>query len=272
MAFARGCEPWMPGLAAQLTAPNWNDHRFPSGSQRYGSWRWLTRNWQAERIDIGFVMPRPNLSIPIEHLSSDVRSRYETLGLTFLDAPLTKPDLDLLEQAFALLRVGDDLDGSVHTLVRSIHLLSAQESFDVSHSDPALPYSIFISLPTGERHAELRLAESILHEAMHLQLTLIEAHQTLTMRDSDLGYSPWQKIDRPISGLVHGLYVFRIIDRWLARIDAKALFGAGANNYVARRRSEIFSEIATLGELPSSPALSPFGRELVEYLLSDNQW
>lgn len=48
--------------------------------------------------------------------------------------------------------------------------------YDVSHSTPVLPLSIFVSVPgADERHAELRLAESIIHEAMHLQLTFIES-------------------------------------------------------------------------------------------------
>jgi hypothetical protein len=53
----------------------------------------------------------------------------------------------------------------------------------IRYSSPAIPFSIFVSVPPAdERNVVARLAEAIIHEAMHLQLTLIEAivPQTVT--------------------------------------------------------------------------------------------
>jgi hypothetical protein len=262
-----GAEAWMPGLATQLVDAIWDDPELNLGPENYGSWRWLNRGCRATRVDLGYFTPHGGIAIPIERLSAAASARYEALGLIFRDRALADNDIALLNDAFVRLEVGADLHRTVRILVRSVHLLNANEGYDISHSEPALPFSIFVSLPNRERHATLRLAESILHEAMHLQLSLIEKREPLTNNNTATGYSPWQNVERPIAGLVHGLYVFTVIDQWLARVSTTTRMDCDDVKYVERRRREIATEISALDELGSSPALTIFGRRLVDYLL-----
>ena len=143
-------------------------------------------------------------------------------------------------------------------LVRTVHLLEAPIGYDVSHSDPELPFSICISLPQpGESDGVARLAEAILHESMHLQLTMIELQVPLIADDLQSAYSPWKHEVRPISGLLHGLYVFAVIHQvcelWIGSQGERI-------RYSHRRRAEIEKEVTTLPERPKG--LSPIGSEL----------
>ena len=154
-------------------------------------------------------------------------------------------------------------------LVRSIHILaSTAPGFDTSYSDPELPCSIWVSLPAGERHAEFRLAESILHEAMHLQLTMLENEVPLIDNAGATGYSPWQGTERPIRGLLHGLFVFRVIDQWLEGFGPRDAGGEHELAYVFRRRAQISEEIGMVAQIGDSRSLTPFGRTFANWLLS----
>ena len=111
----------------------------------------------------------------------------------------------LLQAAFDALRSVESLGETIFTLVRSLHVLESQRDTDVSFSSPGLPFSIFVSVPTpDERDAVIRLAESIVHEAMHLQLSLIEDGCALVTGGEDTAYSPWKQRDRPVQGVLHG--------------------------------------------------------------------
>jgi hypothetical protein len=59
-------------------------------------------------------------------------------------------------------------------LVEEIHLLQSEPGYDVSHSEPRWRRRIFVSIPDrADGVGALRLAENIIHEAMHLQLTVL---------------------------------------------------------------------------------------------------
>lgn len=142
----------------------------------------------------------------------------------------------LIREAFAKL---GPLVPTVELLVRSIHIISSRgPGYDCSHSEPTIPFSILVSVPLGERHAALRLAESILHEAMHLQLTLIEEDTDLVTSQVEESYSPWQQQLRPAQGLLHGLYVFAAIDDWLAAQQALPNLSVDDRTYVDRLRGD----------------------------------
>jgi HEXXH motif-containing protein len=125
-----------------------------------------------------------------------------------------------------------------------------------------------VSVPLGERDKTLRLAESILHEAMHLQLSLIERHAPIVGEETSKGYSPRQRRSRPILGVVHGLYVFACILRWLETLSDGGRLDMDHRGYVDRRRIEIAREIEQIAELPTSSALTLFGRGLSAWLIT----
>jgi hypothetical protein len=137
-------------------------------------------------------------------------------------------------------------------------------TYDISHTTPELPLSIFVSIPAAnERHAVLRLAESLIHEAMHLQLTLIETSVPLVRSTSATAFSPWKAEDRPVQGLMHGLYVFAVIHVALGVLMRAA---PDTRDYAEARRRDISAEVATMGD--GRPGLTSEGAALWDGLLS----
>ncbi len=62
------------------------------------------------------------------------------------------------------------------SLIKSIHLLKTENDYnDISFSDPNLPYTVFINLPDINLENWLeRTVENLIHETMHLLLSLLE--------------------------------------------------------------------------------------------------
>ena len=150
----------------------------------------------------------------LELLPSNLASSWQSLGLQFA----TKRDIEnmgfeeVLAKSLDLIRFVPPLYGTVAGVCRSAHvLLASTKDYDVSYSDPFLPFSIFFSCPAeGEPHRRERLAENILHEALHLQLSLIERIQPLVADEAKEQevFSPWRQEERSIGGLLHAIYVF----------------------------------------------------------------
>jgi hypothetical protein len=254
--------PWFPGLAERLVAPALAARGFsPDG---YGTRRWIEAVSAASPADSQTAPPEHWFEPPPPSLAEP----YAALGLRFAGLP-DASGCALLRDAFSYLELVPDVADAVRSLVLAIHLLEAPgPGYDVSHSDPDLPCSIFLSLPFGEPHAALRAAESILHEAMHLQLTLLEAASPPTQPGQGTHYSPWQQRQRPILGVVHGLYVFSAIDAFLGRLlDCKVLADETAD-FAGKRRREIADEIAEVRAVARHRELTPFGRRFVRGLLS----
>lgn len=244
--------PWPSGLAALLAAssPAW---RAFNACSSYGTARFLASDSAGPRDVVGEIRIAGQL-VPVEILPQELAARFARLR------PITTPgpdDLDLVRKATALLEAVPDLAAAVSTLVFAIHLLRADQGYDVSHSEPTIPFSIFVSVPSaGERHAVLRLAESIVHEAMHLQLTLMEKVVPLVSIDGE-GYSPWQGCERPIGGLLHGLYVFSAIARFM---DCVAAARPEMAAKARLRRAEIEEEVSVLPDFGAH--LTPTGETL----------
>src|SRR5207249_6147227 len=111
-------------------------------------------------------------TIPIEILSSELSTQFEEPGLRFLSADevIAGDGPSRIEAALQILVAVPELAEATCALTRALHLLdTGDDEIDVSFSDPELPFSSFLSLPgPGVRGARLRLAEALLHEAMHL--------------------------------------------------------------------------------------------------------
>jgi hypothetical protein len=257
--------PWFPGLAHQLVRAFWQDTAYMR-AEEYGTARWLTGAVAGPRDRVALIATAGALAT-LEQLPAPIRRRFT--GLTFADGLPTVAVLQSFARALRWFEPSAGVCEAVAILVRAIHLIaSAGPGYDCSHSDPALPFSIFVSVPLGERDEALRLAESILHEAMHLQLGLFERHAPIVGSARSESYSPWQGKPRPISGLMHGLYVFACIMRWLAVLPNSGRLKPEDRRYVDRRRIEIAREIKQIAALPTSPALTSFGRQLSLWLIS----
>ena len=138
---------------------------------------------------------------------------------------------------------------------------------DVSYSDPDVPFSVFVSIPGPGRHTALRLAESLVHECMHLHLTLIEAVVPLVGDDCASTFSPWLRRPRPLRGVLHGLYVFSVVDEFLRVLELGGSLGPDQMAFAARRRRQIAGEIAQVDHPALAAGLTGDGKVLVERLL-----
>ena len=157
------------------------------------------------------------------------------------------------------------------SLVWSFHVLKADKpDYDISYSNPAIPFSIFTTVPSSSTLAsDLRLAESILHEAMHLKLSLIERTVDLIRPDSktEFYYSPWQDSDRPLNGILHGLYVFRAIYEFLGEQLDRGAMSADDRLHCDTRRSEISQNLRSMSSFSASAGLTDAGAGLADCLL-----
>lgn len=249
-----GDEPcWFPGLATELVASFWADHRGIDPAN-YSTAEWLGEGSPPQAVGVpGFN------SMRVEPLPCAFAGSFK--------APLFATNAPQAAVAIrgAITRLG--LVGSaVDELVRSVHVVASPGTgYDLSHSEPNIPFSVFVSVPNGEQHGELRLAESMLHEAMHLQLTLIERHILIAEATTELVYSPWKGCPRPVGGVLHGLYVFSAIQDWLIDLAARQLEPADSV-YADRRLGEIGQETEQVSELRDAEGLTNFGRMFAAWL------
>lgn len=140
-----------------------------------------------------------------------------------------------------------ELERLVLHVVQNIHPLASEPGYDVSHSQPQWRKRIFVSCPErADDIGALRLAESVVHEAMHLHLTNEEEHAPLVAAPSGMAHSPWREADRPVQGVMHGLFVFACIHRFLSALTIAPLLTDDADRYVAGRLGTIDDEIGQI--------------------------
>lgn len=162
-----------------------------------------------------------------------------------------------------------DLERLVQATVRDIHPVASEPGYDVSHSQPVWRSRIFVSCPEREDSAgALRLAESVIHEAMHLHLTNEEEREPYVARPSASAYSPWRGVERPVQGVMHGLFVFLCIFRFLKELRTGSRLVGEARHYVESRLRTIEEEIAYVDTGLLSRFLTPRGREAVIFWMA----
>lgn len=261
---------WYEGLAATLAAQEWSQlARAGIDPSNYGSARVLRNNPSTLRL--GSAMSNPGLGRPVqlERFDTLMLARYGVIGLRE-----PKPDFDAsyfqtaFAQAIRLIDVAAAAGESVRSLVWSITPVGVEgPDYDTGYSDPALPFSIFIGAhAVSDKVAAIRLAEGVLHETMHLQLSLIEDWVPLVGGSGGRRHSPWQKCDRPTQGVLHGLYVFRVVQDWLRVIVAGTALEGADLAHAKLRISQIEEECAELTDLAASDDLTSDGRVLAAAL------
>jgi HEXXH motif-containing protein len=197
--------------------------------------------------------------------------RYSTEhGLELASAADTNWAIDLIEAALRdVIEPYPFLRSAVSELAWRCHIVLAQsDNYDVSFSDPAIPFSIFVSAPArNDRSSILRVAENLIHETMHLQLTLFEGLSPLVDTASTWSvYSPWKRQKRPAQGVLHGLYVFCTL-RWMWRQISQTTRNRTDRDFALRRISEIDEEVSAVRALEESPALTEDGSHFLHQLL-----
>jgi HEXXH motif-containing protein len=240
---------WFPGLAAHLV--ELDDFR-DFDLRAYGTHRWLVGNQDAPRDEAASLSVCDRLCI-VEALQLQDQAFFP--DLSFREPTAT--DIEGLRGALALIERLPTLAKAVSLLARCIHVLSSHPDYDVSHSDPNLPFSIFVSVPPKDGpQTPMRLMESIIHEAMHLQLTLMERVAPM-VEGVFSAHSPWQRQLRPAQGLLHGLYVFAVICQALNDPRLAQQLAAAS---VRKRTDQIRDEVSSLDSFDAG--LSALGRTL----------
>lgn len=268
-------DPWWPGLTDELAATEWDRlHReIGLSPDTYGTNRLLGRNISARRDIISSLTAPPSSVVPtmaLEALSSEWVRHYKKVGISFYTPQeiLNSCVLTCLEEAILIVNQVPSLMRTVASLVRSVHVIKPEDEYhDVSFSEPNVPFSIFVSVPEKRiANNALRVAEAIVHEAMHLQLTIIEHVVPVTVSLSKKYYSPWRRELRDARGIIHALYVFAVIHRFLAQISS-SMSQRLLTEHVRRRQVEINMQINNIESFQTSSELTFLGAQLVQSLI-----
>jgi hypothetical protein len=261
--------PWFPQLTKDLVNSAWKALYTEQGytRQNYSTSRIIKKNSQAERKVLGkLVFDNIEDTVILEKLPRNNEADFEALGLYFTqeNESATEYQLSELKLAFNIISEAPSLFITVLTLVKSVHILKAESNqHDVSFSDPAIPFSIFISIPSiRQTNSSIRLAEAIIHEAMHLQLTLIETFCPLILEDNNKIFSPWKNEDRRPSGILHALYVSAVIYTSLPLLDISN------KQIILTRRLEIQNQIIQIDSFRLTQGFTPTGRLFKDYLFA----
>lgn len=251
---------WFPDLAGELVTDFVSRNQVEPGLvEQYGTSRWLAGNVRPPAPDGGGIRVGRHVA-NIEYLSSGTAAGFEGLRFTGSRDPQIR---ERIQAAADVLAHVPSMAESVGSVMKSIHPLQSLRDHDVSHSTPELPFSIFVSIPEkDERDATLRVTESLIHESMHLQLTLVDSIEPLAVDDRASGYSPWKDEIRSITGLLHGLYVFAVIHQTFSILTGVR---DEWRQYCHKRSSTIEREITSLPETPEG--LSKLGMDLWRHCL-----
>ncbi|WP_165585146.1 aKG-HExxH-type peptide beta-hydroxylase [Chryseobacterium soli] len=195
---------------------------------------------------------------------------YEEHGLE----PENKSEIDdctfqKLKKALDVFKQIPGANICISSLVKRIQVLKQfDDEIDTSYSHPLIPFSIFISLCTdSSTTSSLRVAESILHEAMHLKLTLIEKHIDLIKPDTlEKFYSPWRDEQRPLRGVLHGLFVFKSVFE-MYKFLCNNSKDYKNTDHIYYRMEDITEEFRTIKNLALNNGFTEAGANFVNNLL-----
>ncbi len=181
--------------------------------------------------------------------------------LNGIDLAITKSQIKL-QKAFDALRFNSACFTCVSSLIKAIQVLKQNDpDIDTSFSHPNIPFSVFVSVCQDTTTiSNLRVAESILHEAMHLKLSLIEELIPLVQTQTfETFYSPWRDEQRPVAGVLHGLFVFRAIKCFYEEMAQQGKLDSATNSFILSRLNEISNEFKLIDEFYESPGLTEEG-------------
>jgi len=245
---------WLPDLTLALTLAGWHKLRreLRLTPASYGTARMLRRNPDESRLMLAYIeAPLCNGTVhdtmPIELLSDEIARECAGPHVRFFRAEeALRADVPgSVKEALGIIDLVPTLLATVLSLIRSLHVIvSADDNVDISFSDPDIPFSAFVSVPTKcARHVAFRVAEAMLHEAMHLQLTLLERFVPLVKPNQTIYFSPWREQFRSSRGVLHALYVFRVIESFLGAPRFEGPNWAAARPYVQERRATIVRQV-----------------------------
>jgi HEXXH motif-containing protein len=269
--------PWFPDLTGALAEVGWRAlGRKGLTVHNYGTARVLAGDASAPRNLVAYLptclhAEGSATAIPLEVLPSELAIQYKEAGVSFYTVEeITGTEvLNCLDDALGILKSVPTLLTTVVALVKALHVIKPEsDDHDVSFSEPHIPFSIFVSAPReNSRASALRVAEAVVHEAMHLQLTLVERVVPLINPSGGKYFSPWRGEHRTVQGVLHALYVFRVIDRFLFELSAAQHCPEHASDYARERRSEISTQVNEINSFRGCAELTETGARFVHRLI-----
>jgi hypothetical protein len=274
---------WFPQLTYELAQTGWRRLKADIELDKfnYGTARVILKDAGASR-DVLYTLLFKNTAdevketVLVEALPEFIKDHYKKSGVAFynLENFLAQSSnqneiLDCLNEAFKIIRQVPDLFETVVDLVRCIHLIKPEsDEYDISFSEPHIPFSIFVSIPQKNNTINaLRVAEAIVHEAMHLQLTLIEALIPLVTNSDEKFYSPWRGELRNAAGILHAIYVFQVLQSFFSNLLNLGLFLSPETHYLNERSNLIAHQIAEVKIFADYPDLTHLGRDFIDRLI-----
>lgn len=268
---------WFPELTADLANAAWIHLERDVGLRpdSYGTARLIDRDPSGARqiealVSLSSEDSGNRRDIPVELLPSGVARRWAGPGVRFLNSDEILGAQDCVQDALRILDSVPSVGPTICSLARSLHLFdTGDDEVDRSFSEPGLLFSIFVSIPGPDSVArELRVAEAILHEVMHLQLTLVEAFVPLVGNTEKTYFSPWRDEYRTAQGVLHALYVFRLIDAFMGALSLDGPSYVASSRHAQARREMIAHQVQEISEFRDCTDLTDDGVAFVERLLS----
>ena len=180
-----------------------------------------------------------------------------------------KTVLQCLQESLEILAAIPTVYATVSRLVACLHILQPEDDdFDISYSLPNIPFSIFASVPSNRMDNDiLRVAEAILHEAMHLQLTLIEQCEPMIINTDEKYFSPWKNEQRHPRGVLHAIYVFCVIKQFFELL-IKEDISTSSIRYLNKRCDVISVQLAEINDFITCPYFTDAGKALINGLFT----
>jgi hypothetical protein len=211
------------------------------------------------------------LSVPWVSLAdcAEPTTRFivDELGMAGLRVIMRDPECDAaLRRAEALIGHVPTLQGVVRSVVTGvIRLQSDDPAVDISQSEPRWGGTVFVSFPPRSPVGDIRLAESIIHEAMHVHLSATGLDEP-TCSPEPMLYSPWRDGPRPASGVLHGAYVFVCLLRFYVHLVRDCCLSDTKVTHIQRRQAEISGELECLSWCELSAAFTGETEQLCRWM------
>jgi hypothetical protein len=269
---------WFPTLTEQLVSYGWKSLREEYGLQEEHYSTEAALHSHTGNLTTATVCLYPMCkndteslrSINIYPIPEEIASIYSDSGAKPYSSDSLKNStvLECLQESLGVLAAISTVYGTISRLVVCLHILQPEgDDFDISYSLPDIPFSIFVSVPSKRMDNDVfRVAEAILHEAMHLQLTLIEQFVPMIIDTNEKYFSPWKNEHRHPRGVLHAIYVFCAIKQFFELL-IKQDMSAPSAQYLRKRCNVISNQLAEVNDFMNCQYLTEAGQTLTNKLL-----
>jgi HEXXH motif-containing protein len=109
------------------------------------------------------------------------------------------------------------------------------------------------------------------HEAMHLQLSLIEKVVPLINSNGQKFYSPWKDEYRNSTGILHALYVFQVLNSFFWELLNYDLLSFENDDYLSKRRTSIAQQVSEVQDFVDCSDLTILGKHFTAGLMAKSK-